>query len=194
MEHAGDPALLHCGPEDFSGIRLGLASVDDERQPRLARRVDVRFEPLALRLAVGLVVIIIEAALADGDDTRMIGCLGQCCGAEVRMRVGLVRVDPDAGPHVGVAFGDRDDVAPLLLPRGDVEETRDAATARIVEHFILSFDEAFVVQMAMAIDQLHCAGSGSSSSSSRGNKGVGWANTKPLFAKRLYHSTSTRAP
>ena len=59
--------------EDLGGVVLGVAGVDDQRQAGLARGVDMRLEPLALRLAVGLVVIIIEAALADRDHTRMCG-------------------------------------------------------------------------------------------------------------------------
>ena len=82
-------------------------------RPVCARRVDMRLEPLALRGAVGLVVIIIEPALADGDHARMVGALDQRRGAEVGMRVGLVRMDADAGPDVGLALGDGDDLAPF---------------------------------------------------------------------------------
>ena len=92
---------------------LGIAGVDDERQAGLPRRVDMRLEALALRRAVGLVVIIIEAALADRDHPRMIGGLDQRGGAEVGMRVGFVRVDADACPDVGLALGDGDDLRPI---------------------------------------------------------------------------------
>src|SRR5206468_5516379 len=54
----------------------------------------------------------------------------------------------------------------------DIEEPRDAAIAGIFKHFILAFDQAFVIEVAVAVDQPHAAAS-SSSSSSRGNKGVG---------------------
>ena len=83
--------------------------------PRLARGLDMRLEALALRGAVGLVVIIIETALADGDHARMVGRFDQRRGAKVGMRVGLVRMDADAGPDVGLALGDGDDVVPFAL-------------------------------------------------------------------------------
>ena len=127
MEHAGHPALPHRRFQDFGGVLLRVARVDDQRQPGLPRRVDVRLEPLALRVAVGLVVIIVEPALADRDHARMCRSLDQRGSAEVGMRVGLVRVDADARPDVGIALGGGDDVAPLALPRRDVEEAADAA-------------------------------------------------------------------
>jgi hypothetical protein len=91
--------------------------MDHERQPGFPRSVDMRLEALALRLPVRLVVIIIEAALADRDYARMIGGFDQRRGAEVGMGVGLVRVDADTCPHVRLALGERDDVVPFALPR-----------------------------------------------------------------------------
>src|SRR5206468_5475481 len=104
------------------------------------------------RRPVGLVVIIIEAALADRDDARMIGGLGQYSGAEVRMRIGLVRMDSDAGPDVGFALGNGDDLVPLALTRGDVEEPGDAGFTRIFKHLCLPLYQAFVIEVAVAVD------------------------------------------
>jgi two-component system nitrogen regulation sensor histidine kinase NtrY len=73
VEDAGDAALLDRAIEDFGRVLLRVAGVDDQRKARLASCVDMRLEALALRCAVGLIVIIIEPALADGDDPRMIG-------------------------------------------------------------------------------------------------------------------------
>src|SRR5262245_16332842 len=129
-------------------------------------------ESLALSGAVGLVVIIIEPALADRDHARVVRAFDQSRGAEVRMGVRLVRVNADGCPDVGISLGSRDDVIPFALAGRDVEEALDTAFARIFKHFILALDQAFVIQVAMAVDQPH-AGSSSSSSSRRGNKGVG---------------------
>src|SRR6478672_12602427 len=89
----------------------------------------MRLEAFALRRAVRLVVIIIEAALADSDDTRMIGRLDQCSGAKIRVIVGLMWMDADAGPDVVLTFGQGDDVAPFALSGRDVEEAGDSAFA-----------------------------------------------------------------
>ena len=107
------PLPLTALRQDLGGIVLGVAGVDDERQAGLARGLDMRLEALALRRAVGLVVIIIEPALADGDHARMVGALDQRGGAKVGMGVGLVRMDADAGPDIVMALGDGDDVAPI---------------------------------------------------------------------------------
>src|SRR4051812_39132746 len=87
------------------------------------------------------------------------------------MGVRLVRMDPDAGPDVVMAIGDGNDRVPFALAGGDVEEAGNAACARILEHFVLALHEPFVIEVAMTIDQPHAASS--SSSSRRGNKGVG---------------------
>jgi hypothetical protein len=72
---AGDAAFPHRLAEDLCRVVLRLACVDNEREARLARGLDMRLEALALRLAVGFVVVIIEAALADGDHTRVVCAL-----------------------------------------------------------------------------------------------------------------------
>ena len=70
----------------------------------------------------------------------MVGAFDQRRGAEIGMRVGLVRMDADAGPDVRLALGDGDDVVPLALARRDVEEAGDAAFACILKHFVLALD------------------------------------------------------
>ena len=104
MEHPADAPFPRRFGEDRRGIVLGVAGVDDQRQAGGPRRLDMRGEALALRGAVGLVVIIIEPALADRDDARVRRGLDQRRGAEIGMGVGLVRMDPDAGPDVGIAL------------------------------------------------------------------------------------------
>src|SRR4051812_47862044 len=90
------------------------------------------------------------------------------------MAIGFVRMDPDGRPDVIVAFGNADDVAPFALPGRYVEKALDAVIPGVFKHFILTFDQALVIEVAMAVDHPHsAASSASSSSSSRGNSGVG---------------------
>src|SRR4051812_43548786 len=105
------------------------------------------------------------------------------------MRISFVRVHSDARPDVFVAFGDGDDVLPLALPRRDVEETADAAIAGILKHFGLTFDEPFVIEVAMAVDQPHAASS--SSSSSLGKIGVGWGIVAPPLPASISVSSAS---
>src|SRR4051794_33094139 len=105
----------------------------------------MRFEPLALRGPVRLVIKIVQPALANRDHARVIRALDQSSSAEIGMGIGLVRMDADARPDVLIALRDGDDVAPFALPGGDVEEALDAAIACILKHFGLAFDEALVI-------------------------------------------------
>ena len=127
MEHAGDAPFLHRCAQDLGRILLGVAGVDDKRQARLRGGVDMRLEPLALRFAVGLVVVIIEPAFADRDHPRVVGGLNQRGRAEIGMGVCFMGVNANTRPDVRVALGDRDDIVPLALARRDIEE---AATPR----------------------------------------------------------------
>ena len=53
---------------------VGIAGVDHQRQAAvIARRRDVAQETLALRVARGVVVVVVEPGLADGDDDRVVG-------------------------------------------------------------------------------------------------------------------------
>src|SRR4051794_25259012 len=103
MDDSREGPLPHLLLEDGGGVLLGIAGVDDDRQPGLACRGDMGPEARALPLAVAMVVIIIEAALADPDHPRMRRALRQQACVDVRMPVGLVRMDSDRGPDVGLA-------------------------------------------------------------------------------------------
>src|SRR5690348_5678457 len=100
------------------------------------------------------------------------------------MSIGFVRVDAHAGPDVGLAIGDGDDIAPLPPAGGYIEESGDAASASVFEHFGLALNQAFVIKVAVAVDQPHAASS--SSSSSRGKSGVGCASLNSLSASGEY--------
>src|SRR3546814_16178265 len=73
MDHAGERALPHFFGEDEGGILLRIARVDDQRKPGLARCGDMRPKAHLLTCAVAVVIVIIEAGLADRNDARMIG-------------------------------------------------------------------------------------------------------------------------
>src|SRR5579872_5350772 len=105
------------------------------------------------------------------------------------MGVGFVGVDSNARPDVRLAFGDGNDVAPFALPGRNVQESGNAALTSMFEHFRLTFDHAFVIQVTMAVDQPHFAASCASSScgsSIRGNNGVGCASRNSLSANGEY--------
>ena len=70
-------------------VGVGLARVDLERQPGLARGGDVAAEAFGLRLGRRVLVVVVEARLADGDDLRVLREAHDLVG---RMSQLLVRV------------------------------------------------------------------------------------------------------
>ena len=62
-------------------------------------------------------------------------------------------MDADAGPDVGVRFGDGKNIVPFAFARRDVEHGGDAARTGAFEHFILLFGEALIVEVAVRIDE-----------------------------------------
>src|SRR5690349_14372254 len=102
------------------------------------------------------------------------------------MRICFMRVDSDAGPDIRLALGHGNDRAPLTLARRDIEEAADATLPCIGQNLVLTFGEALIIEMAVAIDQPHASCSSSSGSSSRGNSGVGCARRNSLSARGEY--------
>src|SRR3546814_9798036 len=102
MDDAGIGRLPHLLAEQRERVRLRLAGVDDDRQPRLLRRVDMATKTVLLSRPVALVVIIVEPGLADADDAWMRGAFHQLAGVDGGVLIGVVRVDADAGPDIGV--------------------------------------------------------------------------------------------
>src|SRR3546814_11025564 len=103
----------------------------------------------------------------------------------------LVRMDAHRRPDIGFALRGGEHVVPLALAGRDVEHPLDPACSCTFEHGLLFFDQAFVIQMAMAIDEHQPAAS--SLRSSRGNTGVGGAMRKPEAASVVYQSMSSRS-
>src|SRR6476646_9932259 len=107
------------------------------------------------------------------------------------MGIGFMRMDSDAGPDIRLAFGDGDDGIPLALAGRNVEEARHTDSTRVFKHLRLALQQAFVIEVAVAVDQLHASSSSSSSSgsSSRGNKGSGAAIAPEARPPSMYSSS-----
>ena len=68
MQHGREGALPRFLLENPRGVVVGIARMDDERQAGLARRRDMGAKAALLRVARRVVVVIVEAGFADGDD------------------------------------------------------------------------------------------------------------------------------
>ncbi len=153
MDQRRESPLPHLIGQDIGGVLLRIAGMNDQRQTRLPRDVDVHAEQIALNRAVGLVVIVVEPAFTDADYARCVRRLVQDLPTEVRVLVRLVRVDAHGGPDIALTLSGGDDIAPFAFACRDIEEAGDASSAGVGQHLILAFDKALVIEVAMAVDQ-----------------------------------------
>src|SRR5260221_7621601 len=84
----GDALAKHLG-----GLDVGVPAVDDERQAGQARRRDMGLEHRALLVARAMVVVEVEAGLANADDLGMARPLDEVGGRGRRLVGRLVRMD-----------------------------------------------------------------------------------------------------
>ena len=93
--------------QDLRDVGVGVARMDGQRQPGQAGGADVGAEVLLLHVARGAVVEVVEAGLADADHPRMLGQRGDGFGVGNRRFRGVVRMDADGAPEVGLRLGQR---------------------------------------------------------------------------------------
>ena len=193
MDQRRKGPLPHLLAQNPQRIALRIAGMDNQRQAGGARHMDMRAKQGLLRGAVGMVVIIIEAGLADGHHPGVRRSLQQNPLAHIGVFIGLMRVDADAGPDIRLLFGKGDDIGPFALAGGDVQEAADACRARARQHGLLLFDQPLVIEVAMGIDEHRPQPSPSVGISRRGKMPTGWPRRKPEARRRSYHVVSDRA-
>src|SRR5262245_12706199 len=109
----------------------------------------MRAEAALLLIAVAMIVIIIEAGLADADHAGVLGRSYEFGGIDVGMLVGLVRMNADRRPDVRLALRRADDVGPFALAGRDVEHRRHPPLPRTRQHRRLLLDEPRIVEVTM---------------------------------------------
>ena len=127
--------------------------MDDERQPGLACSRDVIAEAALLRITRAVIVVIIEARLADRDDLRMARARDDGRRVELKLFVRVVWMRADRAVHIGEALGDREDVRVLLDAGRDRDHARHAGGLRARDNGVDLVGEIGEIEMAMAVDQ-----------------------------------------
>ena len=155
MDDAADVARAFA-PQDVERVGRSVARVDDDRLLQLAREADEPREGGALHVARGVVVVVVEADLADGDDLglgrepRELGVRGVVEGD------GVVRVHADrsAGSLVH-ALRERDRRARRreIGADADDDEALHAGLACAGEHLVGPAREVLRIEMAVRIDE-----------------------------------------
>ena len=119
----------------------------------------------------------------------MAGPLDQLGGVDMAMLVCLVGMNADGRPDVRLALSGGEYRIPLAFARRDVEHCGDPTGTGAFEYRLLFFDQALVIEVAMAVGE-HQATAGRSR---RGKAGMGAAMRKPLAAWRAYQPSSSIA-
>ena len=123
-----DGAVGHrLGSEDLEGLVPRLSGVDDERQVEFVRQTDLLGEHRSLFGGRRLVVVVVESALANGDDAGVGEEFPQALDALCR----IVGMDAGCRPHAVMGPGDLDRGAGLCHVAADVDEARDTAGGRL---------------------------------------------------------------
>ena len=108
-----------------------------------------------------MLVVEVEAGLADPDHLGMTRRLDQPVGRTLALLLSLVRMHADRAPDIVVALGDRAHAVELVEPRADGQHGADAGGAGARQHARLVFCELREVEMAVAIDKHQAAALGS---------------------------------
>ena len=108
-----------------------------------------------------VIVVVVEAGLADADAFRMRGEAAH--GGEIRRRLArrLVRMRSDGEEDAVIALGDLDEPRRLVDPRADGDHPLDAGGARALDDRVEFVGEVGKIEMAVAVDEPHVAASGS---------------------------------
>ena len=157
MDKAGEGPLSHFLLQDRDGVVLRFARVHDQGQPKFACGSDMDAKVRLLLCARAVLVIVIEAGLADADHLAVPGKFEQRRGICERLLFRFVRMTADGTIDVGEIVGDRGDVGEA----GELCSDRDAdADARgfCAGHHLGQFRrEIGKIEMAVAVDE-HAGG------------------------------------
>ena len=110
-------------------VVVGLAGMDDERQSGLARGGDMGAKAPLLRFARRIVVMIVEAGLAERDDLGRARARDEIGRGDVRLLMRVMRMGADRAIDVGKAFRDRQQLG-LPLTRVEIVTMRSMPAAR----------------------------------------------------------------
>ena len=147
------PALLL---EDALGVGVGIARVHDKRQCGATCCRGVGAKGARLGLARAVLVVVIEARLADADHAGMPREPGQQLGVVgPLLHRGLVRMHADRAPHLRMVFREPAYAGePAELGR-DGDQRAHTRRLRAREHAVELVVKLGEIEVAMAVDEGH---------------------------------------
>ena len=153
MQHGREGALPRFLFQNPRHIGVGFARMDDQRQPGFARGRNMLAKALCLRVARALVVVIVEAGLADRHDFRIFRQSDQRFGVDIQFLMRVVRMGADRAENLRKFLRDRQHLRKFAHARADGDQARDAGGARARDHRVELGGEIRKIQVAVAIDE-----------------------------------------
>ncbi len=112
-------------------------------------------KPLLLIGTGGIVVVIVEAGLADRHHLRMSGESNQVFHGHVGLFGRMMRMGADGAIDLGMRLGDAEHLVEAPHPRRDGDHQADACGLGAREHRLALRRQVGEIEMAVAIDQHH---------------------------------------
>jgi hypothetical protein len=100
-----------------------------------------------------MLIIVIETDLPDGDDLRMESQVLQSGQVAVAHFGDVVRMNTDDGVHLGIFFGDGNDLAAGGEIGAHIDDRRDVRVARPAQHFVGLTFEVLEMDVGVRVDQ-----------------------------------------
>ena len=159
-----DAAEAGCGPllvEDAEKIIPGIgavlagAAVDEDGELDGGGQRELPAEDLLLHVARGMVVVVVEADFADGDDARMLGEALHAVEVGGGEQARLVGVDADGSVNPGVALGEWDGAGEVVgaIAIADGEEGADAGVVGALDGGVAIGGELGAVEMGVGVEE-----------------------------------------
>jgi hypothetical protein len=153
VQDGGERALPRLLAQDRDHVLVGVAGMDDERQPACARGRDVRAEDAPLHVPRAVVVEVVEPGLADADAPRMARQRGDVGCRNARLLGCMVRMRADREEQLPMRLGELSVALEACDMGRDRDHAADASRLRPREHFRQAIRELREVEMTVAVDE-----------------------------------------
>ncbi len=142
--------------EDAEAIGPGIAAMDDDGEMGLAGEAELAAKDGLLNVARRVVIEIIEADFAPGEDAGVLGEAGEFGEPFFGGEFGFVRMDADGGVDPVVFFGERNGDVEAIGggAAADGEDILDAGVAGASEHGVAVGVELGKFEMGVRIDDV----------------------------------------
>ena len=157
VENAGEPDRPPVLLYERKAVVPSIAAMNDDGELSGVGELHLRAENGGLHVARGVVVKIIQANFAPGDDFGMLREASEFVQMLRRDFFGFVRVNTNARVNPIVLFGERDSGVEFFWPRpgANSEQSTNAGVAGALEHGFAIVSELRKIDVHVGVDEVH---------------------------------------